>query len=72
MELMIICALVTPFVKLCLRRDLEERGGRGRRRKEGRDPRELLASAFALYNSQLVMKSLGVSGWSAFSQVQTF
>lgn len=33
---------------------------------------ELLASAFDLYNSQLVTKSLGVCGRSAFSQVQTF
>lgn len=40
--------------------------------EEEKDKSQLLASAFNLYNSQLVMKSLGACGCSAFSQVQTF
>lgn len=79
MDLTIICALVTPFVKLSLLRrsvmllsTTEEKKKTSRNRKKRTNPMELLASAFDLYNSQLVTKSLGVCGRSAFSQVQTF
>lgn len=78
MDLTIICALVTPFVKLSLLRrsvmllSTTEKKKTSRNRKKRTNPMELLASAFDLYNSQLVTKSLGVCGRSAFSQVQTF
>lgn len=61
-DLTIICALVTPFVKLCFWGDLwcytTERRSQNREKKT--DPMELLASAFNLYNSQL---------WKAWARV---